>query len=120
MRGRLLDRPAGLQAADRGEKPRILPVEVRARTARERLGAQRHRDVEVATDLDAEEARRRDADDLEGMAVECDGAAERGRAAAILALPEPVADDGGRRRAAAPIVGTTSARDRAPGALRAC
>src|SRR6185436_15399374 len=62
------------------------------------------RHVEVATDLDAEEAGRRDPDDLEGAAVEGEGATERGCAAAIFALPEPIADHRGRRRAAAPIV----------------
>jgi hypothetical protein len=111
MSGRLLDRPTRLQAADRGEEPAIVPVEIRALAVRERLRAQRHRDIEVATDLDTEEAGRRDADNLKGVAVECDRAPERGGAAAIFALPEPVADDGGRRRAAAPIV---RSREHAP------
>ena len=41
-----------------------------ALAARERLGAQRHGDVEGAADFDAEEARRRHADDVVGVAVE--------------------------------------------------
>ena len=55
LRRRPLERPARLQPADRGEEPDVRLVEPGARAARQRLGAQRHRDVEAAPDLDAEE-----------------------------------------------------------------
>src|SRR6185295_2655382 len=81
------------------------------RAAAERLGAQRHGHVERPPDFDAEEARRRDADDVVAVAVEDDAAADR-RVAAVLALPEAIADDRGRRRATRVIV---SRRDDAAG-----
>ena len=72
----------------------------------ERLGAERNRDVERAADVDAEEARRRDADDRERHALDRQRSADDVGRAAEPALPEGVADDRHRaiRAAAAPVV----------------
>jgi hypothetical protein len=65
------------------------------------LSAEGDGDVEFFSDFKAIKAGRRDADDLKGMSVERDGAAERRGASAEFALPERVADDCPLRAAAA-------------------
>ena len=104
MRRRPLHRPAGLQPPEHREEPPVWLVHQSARAARQRLGAERHGHVEGPPDFDAEEAGRRDADNVVGVAVEHDAAADRRRIAAVLALPEAIADHGRRCRAAATVV----------------
>src|SRR5262245_18988445 len=50
-------------------------------------------EVEIAPDFEAEETGRRDADNLEWLAVQCELSADRARRAAEFTLPERVADD---------------------------
>ena len=58
-----------------------------------------------SADLQAVEPRRRDAEDVDGHAVDGERAADRARIAADLALPELVAHDRAGQAAAGPIVG---------------
>src|SRR5262249_44707980 len=67
--------------------------------------AERRGDIEGAPDLRAEEAGRRDAGDLDLVAVELELATDRARVGAELAPPEALADHDGGGVAAAPIVG---------------
>ena len=88
-----IERPAGFQTAHDVEHPVIAAVERGLRAGDQRLGAERHRHVEGPADFDTEEGRWRDADDLEGIAVERQRASEHRRIAAELPLPEPMAQD---------------------------
>ena len=77
LRPDLLDCRAVLHTTHRAEKPDIALVKPGTRAVRERLGTERHRHVERPSDLDAKERRRRDADDVDGVAVERQPPAER-------------------------------------------
>src|SRR5262245_36917912 len=104
MRGRFLDGPVALQASEYRQEPGVGRIEGRTGAAAERLGAQRHDDVEGAAYLDTEKTRRRDADDVEGVTIQLQAAANRGRAAAELALPKAIANHSGGSRAATAVV----------------
>ena len=83
--------------------------------AQQQLGADRDGHVERAADVDAEELRRRDANDRERHAFHGQRAADRVGGAVEAALPEAVADDRDRpvRPATAAVVsfGDRSAED---------
>src|SRR5207247_7178042 len=91
-------------------------IETAVAAANQRLVAERHRDVEAAADVDAEELRRRHADDGERHTIERQRPANRVRRTAEVPLPEAVADDDdGTVRTAAPtivVVGERAAEDR--------
>jgi hypothetical protein len=113
----LFDGLAWGQPREHAQPPRAALIERALGAADERLGAERHRDVEGAADLDAEELRRGDADDCEGMAVERDRPSEHGGVAAVFAAPERVAEHRDRPVLAAlplvVLVGEGPADDRA-------
>ena len=73
-------------------------------SAHPRLGANGHHGIEVAADFDAEEAGGRDAENFESVAVESDRFADRVGVAAVLTLPERIADYGSRGSTAGPVV----------------
>ena len=104
VRRRADTRPAGLESAHRSKKPVIPPVEI-ARSNRVRFGTQRYGDVEGTSHFHAEKLGRGDADDLVRMTIERQRSTESRRAAAVLLLPEAVADHGGRRPAPAAVIG---------------
>ena len=97
-------RPARFEPAHRREEPVVPLVQIAGRM-RVRLGAQRHGDIEGAPHLHAEEVGRRDADDLVQVTIERQRSTEHRRAAAVLLLPETVADHSRRRRASPAVVG---------------
>ena len=68
------------------------------------LGAQRHGQVEVATDVEPGESGRRDADDLERMTAQPQRLPDRIVAAAVGTPPERVAQDRATRAAPRPVV----------------
>ena len=102
--GRAFDGPSRLEAAHRGKPVAVAHVEQGFFLVDDRLGANRNRDVEPATDLDTEKSGRRNADDRERIAVERDLATDDARVAVVFVLPECVADDCGLRAASAAIV----------------
>ena len=113
LRGGALERPPGLEAADRHEPPvgrRREPIA----TVHRRLRTERHGDVEAAAHFEAAEPRRRDADHLSLVRVQREGSPDRVRVAAHLARPERVAEHD-PRRAARLVVG---GRDEPPGRRR--
>ena len=66
----------GASRANDAQPPGAAAIERALGAADDRLGAERHGDVERAADFDAVEIRRRDADDGERVAVEVDCAPE--------------------------------------------
>src|SRR5687768_15992948 len=98
MRVRLLDRPVVLQPAHQIDEPDCRLADRRLFAADQRLAADWNRDVERAPDFDAEEARGRDADDVELAAVERDPLSDRRAIAAVARLPEAVRQHRARRR----------------------
>ena len=104
LRGRLLDGPPGLEPSHHGQPPVGAGVEDAAAAVEDRLGAEWHRDVERSAHFEPEEPRLRDADNLDRLGLERQRAADDRPIAAVLALPERVAEDRARRAAAA-IVG---------------
>ena len=105
--GRGLERLPWLQPRDDAQEVGRGGPECGVAAANQRLGAERHRDVEGAADLQPEEFAGRDADDREGHAIEAEGPAERRGCAAELTLRVAVADHRDRpvRTAAGTIVG---------------
>src|SRR5438132_13893690 len=61
---------SGFSPHHQRQPPRRSAIEVRLLAAQERLAAERHRDVERASDFSAEQLRRRDADDCERHAID--------------------------------------------------
>ena len=113
LRRGALERPPGLEAADRHEPPVGHGREPVA-TVDHRLRAQRHGDVEAAAHFEAAEPRGGDADHLSLARVQCERSSDRARIAAHLARPERVAEDGPRRTA--PLV--VGVGDEPPGGRR--
>jgi hypothetical protein len=95
---------SGHHAGHDGEPPPGAGVDTRVLAIEDRSGADGNSDIKFGADVQAVEPRRADADDLEGMMVEGERAAEGVRSTAEMILPETVADDR-ERRAAALVVG---------------
>ena len=74
--------------------------------AERRLGADRHGNVERSSNLDAEEAARRDANHVHRLTVDHERAADRGGISAELSLPEAVAHHRIRHGATGAVVVT--------------
>src|SRR5262245_5569689 len=79
-------------------KPGVLPLD-------RLLCANGNGEVERAPDFEAEETGRRDADNLEWLAVQCELTSDRARRAAEFTLPERVADDYAARPASPSVIG---------------
>ena len=107
---------AGRKAANRREPPRRTFGEPAFTVAlNQPIGAQRHRDIEAASHIEAEEAGRGHADDVEGDTLETNGLLQHRRGAAKLALlavysemdrhfrPAPTTISEGLRMRAAPV-----------------
>jgi hypothetical protein len=107
-RAAVASRAADRREAEHHVQPPGAPARERARVAlHARRGAERHRDVERAADVGAEEPARRDAHHGDGHAVERERAPDDVRGTAEAPLPERMADhrDGPVRPAAGPVVG---------------
>src|SRR3954451_10567206 len=106
MRGRAIECPSGFEAAEAPEPPRGAGLAAALAVKAEHLfRAQRQRDVEAASDLEAIEARGRDADNLDRPIAEGEGAPDGRRIPAVGALPERMAQDRSRRAPRPCVVG---------------
>ena len=98
-RGRRLERLTGVQP-QRDDEPIVEPVErgleKRLAAADQRFSAERYGDIERTPDLGAEEPGRCHADDRKRRAFDRHGHAENLRRSCEPALPQAVADYGGR------------------------
>jgi hypothetical protein len=104
-RRRALDRPARLEPADGGNPPRAPHRKAAVGASGQPLGANRQRDVEARSDIDAEKAGRRDANHWKQLAIESKTASDDRAVAAVTALPERVAQHDARRAASRHVVG---------------
>src|SRR6185369_14581337 len=100
----LLRGPTGVQPSGNHQPPVEAGVETSVFAGDDCVGADRQRDVERAPDFQTEEAGRCDADDFERFVGEGYFATDDVWIAAEFTLPEPMADDCARRRAATVIV----------------
>ena len=89
---RRLERLIGSQAAHHVQPPVRAPIERALLATDEGLGAERDGDVERAPDVEAEESRRRDADNRERDALDHERSADDVSRSPEAALPERVAD----------------------------
>jgi hypothetical protein len=99
VRARAIERPIRFQPSHHDQKPLGARIEPAGRAGRQRFGTKRRRHVESPADLETRELSGCDADNLVAVATEHELLADDAAVAAVLRLPERMAEHDRRVRA---------------------